>query len=232
MQRLKGFVSAMGTLVLVVLVTAGCASTTPEEKAAERKTLTDLVAGSAETVTAFRTGEDAATVNALLANGKGALVFPKITRAALLGGGSGGFGVLVGQNERHQWSDPAFMSHGAATFGLQAGVDTASVLAIINNEKTLKDIAEGRASFGGSASVVTGSGGTEQLSSLTTSDVVIFTRSLGGAYAGVNLRGSVIDPANDKNELFYGRPVTATDVVVHRAVSSPDAAVLQQALAK
>jgi lipid-binding SYLF domain-containing protein len=227
-----GFVPAVTTLLVVVLVAAGCASTTPEEKAAERKTLTDLVAGSAETVTAFRTGDDAANVNALLANAKGAVIFPKITRAALLGGGSGGFGVLTSQGANRQWSPPAFMSHGAATFGLQAGVDTASVLAIINNDKTLQDVAAGKASFGGSASVVAGSGGTEQLSNLATSDVVVFTRSLGGAYAGVNLRGSVIDPANGKNELFYGRPVTATEIVINRAVTSPDAVVLQQALAK
>jgi lipid-binding SYLF domain-containing protein len=230
MKRFTGFVPAM--LLVIAMAVTGCASNTPEEKAAERKTLTDLVAGSAETVTAFRTGEDAANVDALLATAKGALIFPKITRAALLGGGSGGFGVLTSQAANHQWSAPAFMSHGAATIGLQAGVDTASVLAIINNEKTLQSIAEGKASFGGSASVVSGSGGTEQLSNMTTSDVVIFTRSLSGAYAGVNLRGSVIDPANDKNELFYGRPVTATDVVVLRAVTSPDAAVLQRALAK
>ena len=214
----------------VIFFVAACANDTPAEKAADRASLQNVVDSSAATITAFRTGEGAAAVNAALSKARGVLVYPKITRAALIGGGSGGFGVLVGRSAEGKWSSPAFMSFGSASFGLQAGVDTASVLAVIENEQTLRAFAEGKPVFGGSANVVMGDSDTEQPAAVG-ADVVVFTRSLGGAYAGLNLGSSVIDPANDRNANFYGRPATAVELVIDQSVSSPDAAGLRDALA-
>lgn len=223
---------AAACIAVVAFFTAACATDTPEEKASDRASLQNVVDESAQTVTAFRTGESAAAVNAALADSRGVLVYPKITRAALLGGGAGGFGVLVGRSADGVWSSPAFMSYGGATFGLQAGVDTASVMAVIRNEQTLVALAEGKPVFGGSANVVTGKGATEQPAAISGADVVVFTRSLAGAYAGVNLGSGIVDPANDRNANFYGQPATAVEIAVKQKVGSPDAAVLKNALAK
>ena len=222
----------LGSFSILVFLLAACATDTPQEKAADRESLQGVVDGAAETVTAFRTGANAAAVNAALADARGVLVYPKITRAALLGGGSGGFGVLVGRSATGVWSSPAFMSYGGATFGLQAGVDTASVMAVIETEETLKALAEGKPVFGGSANVVVGDSATEQPIKMTGADVIVFTRSLAGAYAGINLGSGVVDPANDRNANYFGQPATATQIVIDHAVSSPDAKVLKQALAK
>ena len=217
---------------ILVFFLAACATDTPEEKAADRASLQRVVDESAQTITAFRTGSNAAAVNAALDDARGVLVYPKITRAALLGGGSGGFGVLVGRSAEGVWSSPAFMSYGGATFGLQAGVDTASVLAVIKNEQTLQALAEGKQVFGGSANVVAGDSATEQPVKMTGADVIVFTRSLAGAYAGVNLGSGVVDPANDRNTNFYGHPATATQLVVEHKFKSADAKVLKEALAQ
>lgn len=230
MPRLKSLPAVC--VAAVALLAAACAADTPEEKASDRVSLQNVVDGAAEAVTAFRTGENGAAVNAALADARGVLVYPKITRAALLGGGSGGFGVLVGRSANGVWSSPAFMSYGGATFGLQAGVDTASVMAVIKNEQTLLALAEGKPVFGGSANVVAGEGEAEQPAKTTNADIVVFTRSLGGAYAGVNLGGGIVDPADDRNTNYYGHPATAVEIVVKQKVGSTDAAGLKAALSR
>jgi lipid-binding SYLF domain-containing protein len=219
-------------LAVIAATLASCAADTPAEKAADRATLQRVVESSAETITRFRQGDDAAKVNSLLSDARGVLVFPDITRAALIGGGAGGFGVLAGRSARGVWSSPAFMAYGGATFGLQAGVEIASVLAIINNDKMVAALANGDPVFGGSANVVFGGGPSEQPTKLATADVVVFAQSSSGAFAGANVLGGVVDPANEKNALYYGRPAPAELVVVRQEISSPDAAVLQRALAK
>ena len=45
-------------------------------------------------------------------------------------GAEGGTGVILGFNPKDGWSSPAFISYGAASFGLQAGVELSSVLMI------------------------------------------------------------------------------------------------------
>lgn len=219
-------------VAVVAFLAAACATDTPEEKAADRQSLQNVVNESAATITQFRTGTNAAAVDAALADARGVLVFPKITRAALIGGGAGGFGVLVGRSAEGAWSSPAFMSWGGATFGLQAGVDTVRVLAVIENEKTLQALAEGKQVFGGAANVVAGESATQQPVSISGADVVVFTRNLAGAYAGVTLGSGVVDPANERNANYFGVPATAVDITVDQKVSSPDAAVLTRALAK
>lgn len=219
-------------LTVVALLATACATETPEAKLADRASLQSVVDGAAETVTAFRTGDNAEVVNKALADARGVLVYPKITRAALLGGGAGGFGVLVGRSAEGAWSSPAFMSYGGATFGLQAGVDTASVMAVIRNEQTLQALAEGKQVFGGSANVVAGESATQQPASISGADVVVFTRALAGAYAGVNLGSGVVDPANDRNANYYGQPATAVEIAVKQKISSPDAAGLKAALSR
>jgi len=70
-----------------------------------------IVDKSARAVKAFKTHED---VTALLAKAHGVIVYPDITKAALIVGGEGGTGVLLGRNAKGVWSSPAFITYGAA----------------------------------------------------------------------------------------------------------------------
>jgi len=214
------------------LALAGCSSDSPEQRASDRAALQNVVDSAAATVTEFRTGSEAAKVNALLAKARGVVVYPKITRAALIGGGSGGIGVLAGRSEQGRWSSPAFISFGAASFGLQAGVDTFSLIAIVNRAETVQQIAAGNFVFGSSAKAGSGEGdATSQSIADTSADIVYFTRSIGGAYAGINIGGARNEPLDDKNEIYYDRPAPSAKIVDGH-IRNPNAQPLVDALAR
>jgi lipid-binding SYLF domain-containing protein len=60
-------------------------------------------------------------------------------------------------------------------------------------------------------------------------DIFVWASS-SGAYVGLTLEGSVIEPRPAYDQAYYGRPVTTADIVLHRRVSSPHAARLLSAV--
>lgn len=223
----------IGSLAVAILVVAGCSGTTPEQRQAQdAATAERMIEGAAATVTEFRTGSEAAAVNGLLAKARGVIVAPNIVRAALVAGGSGGVGMLAGRNAAGDWSSPAFVSFGGASFGLQAGATSTSVLAIIMNDETMRRLENGEVVFGASAKATAVTGETAQpVLADTATDIFYFTRTEGGAFAGINLGGTWVKIMNERNAAFYGRPVTATEIVREQSIGSAEARPLQQALA-
>jgi lipid-binding SYLF domain-containing protein len=219
---------------MVSLLIADCSSTqSPEDRARDQANLQQVVDDAAATVTEFRASNDGKTIDTLLKRARGVLVYPAITRVALIGGGSGGIGVLVGKAPDGGWSSPAFMSFGGASFGLQAGVTQFSALVLVMNDEQLNDLAHGKTLFGSTARVTSGQGDTQQpVLADTTTDLFYFTRSQGGAYAGINVSGVNTEPLDERNTVYYDRPATAGEIVVARSVSSPGAAPLQEALSR
>ena len=54
------------------------------------------------------------------------IVYPKITKAALVVGGEGDSGVLLSRNEKGVWSSPAFITYGAVSLRMQLGAESSS----------------------------------------------------------------------------------------------------------
>lgn len=228
----------IASLALIAAVAAGCASQSPEERqAGDAATAQRLVEGAAATVTEFRTGSEGDLVNRLLEKAEGVIVAPNIVRAALVAGGSGGVGVLAGRNAAGTWSSPAFVTFGGASLGLQAGVTSTSVLAIVMNEATMKQLENGELVFGATARATAVTGGGDQptrqpVLADTASDIYYFVRTEGGAFAGVNLGGMLVKIMNERNAAYYGRPASATEIVREQSIGSRDARALQEALSR
>ena len=60
-------------------------------------------------------------------------------------------------------------------------------------------------------------------------DIVVWSSST-GAYAGISLEGTVIQPRPAYNRRYYGRPLTTRDIIFHREGSNPGATALREAL--
>ena len=58
-----------------------------------------------------------------------------------------------------------------------------------------------------------------------------FSRSK-GLYGGLNLEGSVISPANDWNNTYYGKSVLPPDIVVRGDARNPQGEALAMDIAK
>ena len=60
-------------------------------------------------------------------------------------------------------------------------------------------------------------------------DIIVWA-SASGAYAGISLDGTLVEPKHDADAEYYGRPVTSSDIVLRRDVRNRAAAALLRQL--
>lgn len=209
-------VSVFSTLLAAVFIVLSPVIGSADD-ASDAQALVDNAKSSFEK---FLQDPDAAWVPNNLDNAKGILIIPKVVRGGFIFGGSGGRGVLIANPEGDQWTGPAFYNLGSASFGLQAGVDVSEVVLMIMTEKGLDAILSSEVKLGADISVSAGPVG--QGAGVATSDVLAYSRSK-GAYAGVNLSGSLVKPAENYNQAYYGADVRPVGILMQNKVSNPNA---------
>jgi SH3 domain-containing YSC84-like protein 1 len=135
----------------------------------------------------------------MLGGARAVYIVPKLVKGGFIFGAEGGDGVLL-RRTRHGWSTPKFYGMGSASFGLQAGLEQAELVFIINSDRALSGIESGNFKLGANAgiTVVTLSGGAEGATTAHGGDIVVWT-SATGAYGGLTFNGSVISPDKDEN---------------------------------
>ncbi len=174
------------------------------------------------------------SVNDLLRRCRGVLVFPNLIRAAFLFGGEGGVGVLLARGTDGSWSAPAFYGMGSASFGLQAGAQTAEVLFIIMSDGALNKIMTNDVKLGGDLSVALGPIGAGLQANTTTNlkaDIIAYAKTA-GLYGGLSIEGSIIGSRESQNRAYYGPAATPRAIVVERRFTNPGADALRAALAE
>ena len=172
---------------------------------------------------------DAASV---LRRARGALVCPQSFRAAFFAGGSGGNCVLVGRDAAGSWSSPAFYGVGAGSIGFQAGIQDSQTLLLLMNDRALSAMIENQFTLGADASLAIAHLGGSVEGATTTNlgaDILAFSRSR-GVFAGLALEGSVLNPKPEWNAVYYGREVSARDIVLSMSAHNPGADPLRAAL--
>ena len=139
------------------------------------------------------------TARTMLQDAKAIYIVPKLVKGGFIFGAEGGDGVLL-RRTAHGWSEPKFYGMGSASFGLQAGLEQAELVFIINSGAALSGIEHGNFKLGAGAglTVVNLSSGAEGATTAHGGDIVVWT-SGSGAYAGISFNGSIISPDKDEN---------------------------------
>jgi len=166
----------------------------------------------------------------LMRQAKAAFIVPKLIKGGFIVGGEGGNGVLMVQR-RGGWSAPAFYVIGAASFGLQVGLEQSELIMLIMTQKGLDGVLRDNFKIGAQAgiSVVTlGSGVEGAIGGVSLPDVVVWSSS-SGLYGGLTVDGSVIRAQPNLDAEFYGRRVSTHDVLFG-GLDSPRAAPLRREL--
>lgn len=132
-------------------------------------------------------------------------VFPSVIKAGFVVGGRGGRGV-ISRRVSGGWSAPAFFNLGGGSIGLQIGASSTDFILLFMNDEALKGLLEDKFEIGGEGSVAAGPVG--RSASATTdaqlkAQILSYSRSK-GLFAGLELKGVVINPDNKDNEAVYG----------------------------
>lgn len=171
-------------------------------------------------------------VRKFLKNAKGVLIVPQMIKGAFMIGGEGGSGTLLVRGKNGAWSYPAFYTLGAVSFGLQIGGSASEVMLLLMTDKGVDTIVEGaRIKLGADLGVAAGpvGGGAEAGVTLGSADVLVYSRSK-GAYIGISLEGSVIEPRKSLNKEYYGAEIGSKPIVLDLKYSNSHADGLRGAL--
>lgn len=220
MRRLPTF-AALIALVVCVAPPARAASETDE-----------LVEKSRFTAEKMLSHPDFPTLRQWMKNAHGVIIVPSLLKAGFFIGGEGGNGVLLGRDIYGNWSYPAFYSIGAASLGLQIGVQDSEVMFVIMTERGLNAVINNQVKLGADASIALGPKGAGIEGATTTAlnaDIYSFSMTR-GLFGGVSFEGSLVYKRDDWNQQYYGRPVAPREIVIERKVSNPHAEPLRAAL--
>lgn len=159
----------------------------------------DLLRDANRTVSHLRSDPAFGTARTMLQGAEAVYIVPKLVKGGFIFGAEGGDGVLL-KRTGHGWSEPRFYGMGSASFGLQAGLQQAELVFIINSRRALAGIEKGEVKIGaaGGLTVVTLSAGAEGATTLHGGDMVVWTSGT-GAYAGLTFNGTVIKQDKDEN---------------------------------
>lgn len=160
----------------------------------------EILGNADRTVTHLKHDPAFATAARMMDGARAVYIVPKLVKGGFIFGAEGGAGVLVRRTGKGGWGEPKFYDMGSASFGLQAGLEQAELVFIINSERALAGIEHGNFKLGAGAgvTVVNLSSGAEGATTAHGGDIVVWTSGT-GAYAGISFNGSVISPDKDMN---------------------------------
>ena len=201
-------------LVLVTL----CAITThaAADEAAEARV---VVSNANQTFSNFIADPNMVWFRNNLNKAHGLLIVPKLGRGGFIIGGSGGRGLLIARDqESGRWSEPAFYTMGSASIGLQIGGELSEVILVVMSKRGVDAFLSTKAQLGADMSVAAGPVGTGTRAA--TADILSFARSK-GAFAGLTVEGSIVEPDDARNTAFYGKAVSPVDILIRHSVNNP-----------
>jgi lipid-binding SYLF domain-containing protein len=162
----------------------------------------------------------------LLAKAECVGVFPDVKKAAFVVGGEWGRGVFTCRESDGTMGAPAFFTMGGGSVGWQWGGQEADLVLLIMNTDGVSHLLQDNFTISGEAAAVAGPVGRSAKAATDAqlhAQILSWSRSK-GVFLGASLAGHVIKPDKKQNEMVYGKPVTARELLVEHGVSTPDVA--------
>jgi lipid-binding SYLF domain-containing protein len=188
-----------------------------------------LVDQATQSVQAFTSEPSMQDFRDRLKSAKAVLIVPRSIEVGFILGASGGSGVMLARNSGGGWNGPAFYSAGGGSVGLQAGAKVSELILLIMNEQALSKMLEGKLKFGAGAGVTVGIGAAA--STNINADVLGYALSK-GAFGGVSLEGGGVEPKPEVNSAYYGKNLSAKDILLDGKAGKQKAVELRAALEK
>jgi lipid-binding SYLF domain-containing protein len=218
-----------GVSILAVMVLAFFTMTVSPVKADEKDDTQGIVDKANVTLGAFMSDPNYRSFHENLKHAQGVLIYPQILKAGFFLGGSGGTGVFLAKNPKTgEWSQPAFYTVGSVTFGAQIGGEAAQTVILAMTKKAVESLYTSSLKLGADSSIALGPVGAGGKMNVT-ADFVAYSMSK-GAYAGLNLEGSLVTVRESYNKAYYGEDVTPAQIIVDNKMSNKGSSELRAAL--
>ncbi len=161
----------------------------------------------------------------LLSSAYAVAVVPSVVKAAFGVGARHGKGVLIVRRPDNTWSNPAFISLTAGSFGFQIGAQATDVILVFKSRRGVDGLANGTLTLGADASIAAGPVGRTTSAATDVqlkAEVYSYSRSR-GLFAGVSLEGSGVAMDRKANAAYYGAPDMTPEKVFASATGTAPA---------
>lgn len=149
----------------------------------------------------------------LLDRASGVLLVPDYVRVAAGVGFQRGDGVLIARHDGG-WSDPVFYDVDGYSVGLELGAEGGSIALVLVGDKALDKFAKNDTFSMNATSDLTLFDYSELLEGEPNEDDgVVFWSDTKGMFVGATFRATDVSLDEDENEEYYGREVTAAEVL-------------------
>src|SRR5271157_1743378 len=156
------------------------------------------------------------------------IVLPSVLKAAFIGGGSYGRGVMVcrtGKDFTGPWGAPAMYALEGGSVGFQIGGEATDFVILVMNNRGVDSLLHSKVQLGGDASIAAGPKGrtaTADTDAYMRAEMLSYSRSR-GVFAGVSLQGTTLRPDNDANHKVYGNDASAETIIKESKFEAPAA---------
>jgi lipid-binding SYLF domain-containing protein len=164
----------------------------------------------------------------LLAKAECVAVIPGLKKAALGFGAQLGRGAVTCKKDggKGPFGPPAMISVKGGSFGLQIGGSETDVVMLFMTPDSLKHLLRDKVTLGVDASAAGGPKGrtaSAETDATMKAEILTYSRSR-GAFAGISLKGAVLQPDSDANKSLYGKNIQVKDLVEQGNVAIPEPA--------
>ncbi|KAJ1680281.1 hypothetical protein EV182_000299 [Spiromyces aspiralis] len=177
-------------------------------------------------------GPDKVIPRNILQNCKGVAILT-VLKGGFIWSGRAGSGLVVARLPDGTWSAPSAIGTAGVGVGGQIGGELTDFVMVLNTPSAVRAFSHGgNVTIGGNLSATAGPWGRNAEASAAVLNVApIFSYSKSkGLFAGVSLEGSGIFERKDANEKFYGRRVSAKELLSGSVPPPPQADILYRAL--
>jgi lipid-binding SYLF domain-containing protein len=192
------------TRSIVPALLAVLATVVATQAEARRKTDADRLVEAAHVLNVFANDEQHGIPVQVLQQAHGILVIPNLIRGGFVIGGRRGRGVLSIRSPNGEWSNPAFVTLTGGSLGAQFGAESADLVLVFENERSVKNIQAGKFTLGGDASAIGGPMGRRTTAVMTGRAEVYAYMHSRGLFAGATFEGLRLDIDEQAGDAFYG----------------------------
>ena len=187
---------------------------------------------AAEVLRAIEHTPDKAIPAKILQSAKCIAIMPGEKKVAFFVGGNWGKGLVSCRVASGGWSAPLFLSMGGGSFGFQWGATSTDVILVFRSRHGLEKQLSDKFQVGADAEASAGPVGRDAAADTDVAmraEVLTYSRSR-GVFAGIDLKGAVLQPDDSGNTAFYGN-ADRTAILTGGVPAPADATPLLRALA-
>ena len=183
---------------------------------ASAKTVNDRLVSATRAVREMSSQKDVETMADLVKGAKGVVIIPSYVKAAIGIGGAYGEGVVLKHDPATgRWYGPSFMNIAGASYGLQIGVQSTTLLLVITNQRGMERFYGDKVKLGADVDIAAGPVG-RSVGAATDVNLKasIYSYSMSkGLFAGLSLSGAVMSTDNKANASYWGAKANARDLL-------------------